>query len=160
MKETQEQRLARIREAWRPWKEKIDSEHRTRRRVDPVGHVRVKGMENGNNRGRIRDLLRTFWEGWEKLDSDALRLASLVVMANKFQVRVTEKRLRKMRKKYNRNKHNLLNIPNEKCATCDKRSRVRHHIIPLTVGGLNIPLNLILICHGCHAEIHPWMKND
>jgi len=30
-----------------------------------------------------------------------------------------------------------------------------HHIIPLAIGGSNLPDNLITLCHECHAKAHP-----
>lgn len=152
-KETQEQRLARIRTDWKVWQDKLDREKKHRIEIKPI-----PGIERGNNKNKIKELLRHFWGKWEAMESDEIRLAALISLANRFQVRVTDKRLRKMRKKYNRNKFHLLNLPNEKCGTCPKKATVRHHIIPLTVGGINSPLNLIMICDDCHAEIHPWMR--
>lgn len=155
MKETQQQRLERIREAWKPWQQRIELERHNKKRI--AAPDQVKAIERGNNKNTLKKLLHKFWETWETLESDDLRLQMLIVWANKFQRRVTPKRLRKMRKKYNRNKNQILNIPHEKCASCESHSRVRHHIIPLCVGGINSPLNLILICGDCHEKIHPWM---
>ena len=165
LKETRQEQLARIREAWKPWQERLNKEAEERNAIR-VKYVRthiqfkkIKGLAHGNNKGQLKELLRKFWDSWKSLESDELRLATLINMASRFSaVRVPPKRLRKLRKKYNQNKHSLLNVPFEKCGTCEKPATVRHHIIPLTHGGINSPLNLILICDTCHEEIHPWMK--
>lgn len=30
-----------------------------------------------------------------------------------------------------------------------------HHIIPIAIGGSNLPENLITLCHNCHTKSHP-----
>lgn len=162
LKETQEQKLERIRLAWAPWKAKLEEE-RGRKKIVPQKAPMVEfspkqALERGGHRGDLRQLLRKFWEGWEAIPSDELKLAALIALASKFKRRIRPRKLKKVRAKYNRHKFSLLNVPDCKCATCDNPATVRHHIIPLNVGGINSPLNLILICDSCHEEIHPWMR--
>ena len=33
----------------------------------------------------------------------------------------------------------------------------RHHIIQVQHGGGNDDRNIVPLCDGCHAEVHPWM---
>lgn len=35
---------------------------------------------------------------------------------------------------------------------------VRHHVIQLQHGGGNWHLNIVPICNGCHAAVHPWLE--
>jgi len=37
---------------------------------------------------------------------------------------------------------------------------VLHHIVPLEVGGQDIPTNLAILCHPCHARAHRLKKAD
>jgi hypothetical protein len=150
LKETAEERLIRLKETWKAFKSKHSRKET----------LTIEGMPKFavNSKKAMKILLERFWCNWVKIESDELRLAALIQLANHFKLRVKDRRLREMRGKYNRNKRSLLNIPMEKCATCDRKAKVRHHIIPLSVGGINSPLNLILICDMCHEEIHPWMK--
>ena len=43
------------------------------------------------------------------------------------------------------------------CAVCYHSPVTRHHIVPLSTGGLNTKKNLIQLCNPCHAKIHPWL---
>lgn len=43
------------------------------------------------------------------------------------------------------------------CEICELKAKVRHHIVPLSQGGLHNDSNILLICHYCHAKIHDWM---
>lgn len=48
-----------------------------------------------------------------------------------------------------------------KCQKCGSSDRLDvHHILPLTRGGTNNTLNLIVLCHACHLKRHSknkWM---
>jgi hypothetical protein len=48
---------------------------------------------------------------------------------------------------------------NTKCFVCLGHAHCRHHIIQLQHGGLNQKKNIVSLCSGCHAEIHPWLKS-
>jgi len=165
MKETPEERRERIRSAWKYFKEK----HCTKPPLPPKEEFQTKrlpkdtllspnlvdALKNGH-KGPINAALKEFWKNYESQTNEE-RLAALRNYAD-CKERITPKRLRKMRKRYDRHKNSLLNIPNCECGTCESLAHVRHHIIPLYAGGPNNPLNLILICNNCHAKIHPWMR--
>jgi len=45
-----------------------------------------------------------------------------------------------------------------KCEVCDDLMAVcRHHIKPLSQGGLHKDDNVMYLCHYCHAKIHDWI---
>lgn len=44
------------------------------------------------------------------------------------------------------------------CFACGRPAYVRHHIIWLSHGGRNQKNNIIGLCYGCHALIHPWLQ--
>lgn len=44
------------------------------------------------------------------------------------------------------------------CFGCGGEANVRHHIIQLQYGGVNSKRNIVSLCWGCHAAIHPWLK--
>jgi 5-methylcytosine-specific restriction endonuclease McrA len=49
--------------------------------------------------------------------------------------------------------------PEGSCFLCRQQSAaVRHHVIPVSKGGTNRSLNLVGLCHYCHALIHPWLR--
>ena len=99
-----------------------------------------------------------FWAAWELQLSEEGRLALLVDMANKFRGRVGAKNLSRRRKQYEALKKQLSTPRKTDCATkCGRRAELRHHIIPLSMGGSNRQKNLIAICATCHSVIHPWL---
>lgn len=53
-----------------------------------------------------------------------------------------------------------LHIETEKCFICFKKSEIRHHIILLKNGGRNVYSNIVMLCNPCHADIHPWLKEQ
>lgn len=51
----------------------------------------------------------------------------------------------------------------EKCAICGfsiKTALRIHHIVPLSLGGLNLLSNFALICPNCHALVHYFSSNN
>ena len=44
------------------------------------------------------------------------------------------------------------------CYVCGKQAAIRHHVKPLGRGGRNKRNNIVPLCAGCHAEIHPHLK--
>lgn len=78
----------------------------------------------------------------ETLDSILPRLNSVQIAA--------------ARKDFNENFHIR---QNDFCHFCLMSGNlIRHHIIPIWMGGLNMKLNIIQICSPCHAYLHPWLK--
>jgi len=48
-----------------------------------------------------------------------------------------------------------------KCFLClDRWASVRHHIIQLQNGGPNTKNNIVSLCGGCHAIIHPHLRSS
>ncbi len=47
------------------------------------------------------------------------------------------------------------NLPeNERCFVCQVPANIRHHIIPLILGGTSKFNNIVPLCHPCHVEVH------
>lgn len=47
------------------------------------------------------------------------------------------------------------------CFVCVKKANIRHHVISLKQGGCpGAKRNIVALCNGCHAEIHPWLKRS
>jgi hypothetical protein len=48
------------------------------------------------------------------------------------------------------------------CFVCggEPRERIWHHVMLLSHGGTNHKHNLVLLCAGCHAEVHPWLWKE
>ena len=69
----------------------------------------------------------------------------------------------KRRNQFNKKKDNLHSPDhprNRRCFVCLGQAECRHHIIALQNGGINSRMNLVSLCNACHAEIHPWLKNN
>ena len=48
-----------------------------------------------------------------------------------------------------------------KCWACQWRSaRVQHHIVQVQYGGGNGRRCVVPLCHGCHAVVHPWLRDS
>lgn len=45
-----------------------------------------------------------------------------------------------------------------KCFYCGAPATEVHHIIPLSRGGTNSNLNMVLVCHRCHALRHRHLR--
>ncbi len=45
------------------------------------------------------------------------------------------------------------------CCNCGKSEQlVIHHIVPLSLGGVDKPSNTCLLCHACHSLVHPGLE--
>ena len=65
----------------------------------------------------------------------------------------------RLRKEFSKRYAQYLVGISDECAICSgRRWTEKHHIIPLSHGGINDNVNLMGICVPCHDEIHPWMK--
>lgn len=84
-----------------------------------------------------------------------LREMAEIVIPYKKQQTLTERR-----EKYNEVKDERFRKTRigSSCWVCRGKPQVRHHIIQLQNGGINSRKNIVPLCHGCHAEIHPWLK--
>lgn len=47
-----------------------------------------------------------------------------------------------------------------KCVACGAPAQVLHHAILVSNGGPNRRENLLELCRSCHAEVHPWLKEQ
>lgn len=43
---------------------------------------------------------------------------------------------------------------NKKCCNCEREATCEHHIIPMVLGGRDIPSNKCYLCDDCHKIIH------
>jgi len=88
------------------------------------------------------------------------KLAALVRMAGlKIHYRNHES-LSVKRQKFDESKsvlHKMNTRRNEVCFACGLPATARHHVIQLQNGGINSRKNVISLCDGCHAHIHPWL---
>ena len=69
---------------------------------------------------------------------------------------------RRMRSHYERMlaKRHYRDVIKEPCFVCRGRAEARHHVVQIQHGGRNTRVNLVGICSGCHAEVHPWLKGQ
>lgn len=48
-----------------------------------------------------------------------------------------------------------------KCANCGSVDDLSyHHIIPLAIGGNDIPSNMVCLCHICHSKLHDILNEE
>jgi hypothetical protein len=48
----------------------------------------------------------------------------------------------------------------ERCFVCNGPRHLRHHIIQIQNGGVNLRENVVWLCNACHEEVHPWMARS
>jgi len=85
------------------------------------------------------------------------RVDVLKAFAESFLGRASEHWRSRMRRHFNVSKHHLLKLKGATCFCCPERAEVRHHLIPIYAGGRNSQQNLVALCNGCHAKVHPWL---
>lgn len=49
---------------------------------------------------------------------------------------------------------------NRICANCGKPATCEHHIVPIVLGGNDIPSNKVALCDECHGKIHGVQFNN
>ena len=140
--------------AWRQGPKKNRRKHKKQKR----GKESTK-LERQMSERRTRQYLVMFWQCFNAAETDPRRLEILKAAANPGWARVTRKFRERLRLEFHRKYQELLAVPIEKCGSCDRKPKEKHHIVPLSHGGINENVNLILICTECHDEIHPWMKD-
>lgn len=107
---------------------------------------------------RTREYLKGFWERFNAEETKENRLVLLKDAANPDWPRVSGKmRSRCRRDKYHKMSILFSGLGEIECASCESIASEKHHIIPCCYGGPTIQENLIMICMGCHNEIHPWL---
>ncbi len=104
-------------------------------------------------REHLSDVLNEFWQRAKEARSIVDRLMLLQEFAERHvfptvkarKVRARHKRLREHRE----------------CWACrTPRAHVRHHVVQVQYGGTNDQDNLVALCHGCHAVVHPWLRKQ
>ena len=109
--------------------------------------------------GKCNGVLERFWMQFDGLPNTSMRLGYLREMSSPGWPRVDKKLRERLRREYAKKYRFLLVNIDEQCGICGNGPwKEKHHIIPLSFGGINEDLNLIAICVECHNEIHPWMK--
>lgn len=108
---------------------------------------------------RCNRFLTGFWEFFNQAQ-EGERIIFLKDAAHPGWPRISFDLRVKLRKEFAHLSRHLLNIPDTHCICCDRAWVEKHHIVPLAYGGINEEINLVLICVGCHDEIHPWMKES
>jgi len=86
------------------------------------------------------------------------RLATLVALSQRV-IRVADyKELKRRRRAFDSIKNKKFPLTGV-CWCCRESPPVhRHHVILLKNGGrVTSAKNLVMLCHKCHADIHPWM---
>ncbi len=135
---------------------------------DELLSIGIKRRERAPKKLYANDLhkieLLKFWSqmgGWRKpvTASQKERMAALremaeVVIPFKIQKPVEDRREGFDEVKHDRFKMSLVTP----CFGCGLRATERHHIIQLQNGGLNCRKNVVVLCHECHKDIHPWLK--
>jgi HNH endonuclease len=133
------------------WGSKKTKKQRGRRR---------QGRKYGNPHAKeCQERLLGFWKKFETLPNSAMRLDLLRRMSRPPWRRVSDELRKRLRRQFAVKYRSLLANIDDWCGVCgDGVWKEKHHIIPLSHGGINEDLNLIAICQKCHDEIHPWMK--
>jgi hypothetical protein len=108
---------------------------------------------------KARQFLEAFWPEFEKMPNTDLRLKLLRKAANPPWPRIDDRVRMKLRRDFARKWVFLLTEIDAYCGVCgNMRWKEKHHVVPLSHGGLNENLGLLAICIKCHEEIHPWLK--
>lgn len=144
----------------KPWgSKKTPKQKRKHRRQYNAKFKWRNSTELKDRQAKARKFLETFWQAFEALPTSAMRLACLNKAARPKWPRVCPELRKKLRQEFARRYSYLLAEIDEYCGVCgDGVWKEKHHIVPLSHGGLNENINLIAICKHCHDEIHPWMK--
>ena len=108
--------------------------------------------------------LKEFWEKWKEftvITAIEERHALLISMTSQvYQIHA----MGKVHNARTRNRFHLfkgkISLESEICGCCEGPAEIRHHIVPIKNGGHNAPLNIMCLCKSCHAEIHPWLKEQ
>lgn len=105
----------------------------------------------------MKTSLRWFWERAEYLEGSETKLKLLKEFADEI-VKEKFRNYKRLRKRFTKAKSKK-EIINNTCFCCGNPAQARHHIIQLQNGGDNRARNIVMLCHKCHAEIHPWLDS-
>lgn len=103
-------------------------------------------------------IARSLDDFWRQIESGDDILALLREFAE-LKLPVIRKTL-STRKKFNRQKTKARDLMDGLCIACGQLATQRHHIIQIQNGGDNRDENKVPLCFRCHAEIHPWLKQE
>lgn len=107
------------------------------------------------SRLKLKSELTRFWTHCNRYDmSPSARLARL----KEFAEIVISKPKRRIRSWQRNNFVTGFCRRGSRCFACGLFAKVRHHIIQIQHGGSNSKENIVPLCIGCHAEIHPWLQ--
>jgi len=99
------------------------------------------------------DVLAEFWERADKAKTITDRLDLLREFADRRVVRV--KAYRTIRRSGPRQTWGKW-----VCWACRRKAQtVCHHIVQVQHGGTNAEMNRTRLCRGCHAVVHPWLRD-
>ena len=121
-----------------------------------ISFNRQKAAQRAYFKKIIRRDLRIFWEAFGKYGINKIELL------REFSEKIYNynPQRRKVRRFFNKDKNLRLSkeeIIYARCYVCGDSPVIRHHIIQIQHGGVNVRENLIRICRTCHEKIHPWM---
>ncbi len=115
----------------------------------------LNALRSKNRRSQYLDL-----EAFRKASASATpeeKLRLLREMAEKQYGQVDGKQLERRRCAFDKRKGRLLRLYGLCCFVCGGQAYDRHHVIQLQNNGMNERANLVGLCEGCHARIHPWL---
>ena len=115
-----------------------------------------KISREGEGLGKHRRIVRTFRAAFKTAMTSTEKVALLREIAQITYYKAKPNTISNHRRKFEKVKWKV-NIVG-KCAVCRAQADVRHHLIQIKNGGQNKPFNIMLLCNGCHAEVHPWLK--
>jgi 5-methylcytosine-specific restriction endonuclease McrA len=141
---------ARFKVGWKPL-----SNWRTIR-VPPAGPKKVSHNRN------LHEVLGQFWDQFRGAVDASTRIRLLCKWAERDERSVNDPRAISEKREWFdeavRSLPEFQNILRRPCAVCRERADVRHHVIQLQLGGTNSLHNVVPLCHACHHQVHPWMK--
>lgn len=101
--------------------------------------------------------LQRFWRKFNAPNADKIALLKEMSEKQPFGYRNKFRRTGKKRSEFNRFRDEI-SVALGVCGVCRNQAQAQHHILKLQNDGMNVGLNIIQVCHACHTEIHPWLK--
>lgn len=100
-----------------------------------------------------------FWKkfpGEPRLHNMAEKLRAVLELSEAGEYWIKAKKRNKLRAKFDKKKYSK---PLGRCFICAGKADCFHHLIPISRGGSYHWGNVVPLCNGCHASIHPWLKD-